>query len=163
LIVLTIVVCVMFPGYAKWAAGALGVVYLGFALLAFFSNRMLTGVALLLLIGVGWINLNQIREGTPVSDNSAKNAEKAVTGASSKASALAYLCWLDQKGIPATRIPQQKTSCGARPEHLPPVGTPYPVFIIAAEGGGIYAASAAATFLAELEDCVPGFARHIFA
>ena len=40
---------------------------------------------------------------------------------------------------------------------------PYPVFIIAAEGGGIYAASAAGLFLAELQDRCPQFAEHIFA
>ncbi len=39
----------------------------------------------------------------------------------------------------------------------------YPVFIIAAEGGGIYAASAVSLFLAKLEDANPGFSRHVFA
>jgi hypothetical protein len=40
---------------------------------------------------------------------------------------------------------------------------PYPVFIIAAEGGGIYAAAAASIFLARLQDRCPGFAQHVFA
>jgi hypothetical protein len=39
----------------------------------------------------------------------------------------------------------------------------YPVFIIAVEGGGIYAASAASLFLARLQDDCPDFADHIFA
>jgi len=39
----------------------------------------------------------------------------------------------------------------------------YPVFIVAAQGGGIYAASAAATFLSRLQDLCPGFAQHVFA
>lgn len=40
---------------------------------------------------------------------------------------------------------------------------PYPVFIIAVEGGGIYAASAASMFLARLQDRDPCFAQHVFA
>ena len=40
---------------------------------------------------------------------------------------------------------------------------PYPVFIVAASGGGIYAASAAATFLAELQDeCSTFSQQHVF-
>jgi len=39
----------------------------------------------------------------------------------------------------------------------------YPVFIVAAQGGGIYAASAAATFLSRMQDLCPGFAQHVFA
>jgi hypothetical protein len=45
----------------------------------------------------------------------------------------------------------------ARPERS------YPVFIIAAEGGGIYAAAAAATFLSRLQERCPSFAQHVFA
>jgi hypothetical protein len=42
-------------------------------------------------------------------------------------------------------------------------GTAYPVFIIAVEGGGIYAAAAASLFLARLQDDRPCFAEHVFA
>ncbi len=42
-------------------------------------------------------------------------------------------------------------------------GSKYPVFIIAVEGGGIYAATAASLFLAGLEDSNPGFSQHVFA
>jgi hypothetical protein len=41
-------------------------------------------------------------------------------------------------------------------------GQNYPVFIIAAEGGGIYAAAAASAFLARLQDLCPNFAQHVF-
>ncbi len=44
-----------------------------------------------------------------------------------------------------------------------PDDRPFPVFIVAAEGGGIYAASAAAFFLATLQDHCPQFAKHVFA
>jgi hypothetical protein len=40
---------------------------------------------------------------------------------------------------------------------------PYPVFIVAAEGGGIYAAAAATVFLSRLQDRCPNFAQHVFA
>ena len=39
----------------------------------------------------------------------------------------------------------------------------YPVFVVAAQGGGIYAASTTAAFLAAMQDHCPAFARHVFA
>jgi hypothetical protein len=39
----------------------------------------------------------------------------------------------------------------------------YPVILVAAEGGGIYAASAAALVLARLQDAEPRFAEHVYA
>ncbi len=42
-------------------------------------------------------------------------------------------------------------------------GVPYPVFIVAAEGGGIRAAYWTASVLASLEDAYPGFGCHVFA
>src|SRR5262249_43013440 len=39
----------------------------------------------------------------------------------------------------------------------------YPVFIFAAEGGGIYAAAGIGLLLSELQDQCPQFAEHIFA
>ena len=160
LIVLTVVVCVIFPNYAGLAAVALGLAYFGVAVVAFVSGRIMAGVGLLLLVFVGWINVSKFTEGSMVPPNTDK-------AAATKASVLnvrtAYLCWLDQKGIPVIRMEEQQSSCGARPEHPPAVNGTYPVFIVAAEGGGIYAASAAATFLARLEDLELGFAQHIFA
>lgn len=40
---------------------------------------------------------------------------------------------------------------------------PYPIFIVASQGGGIYAAAASAAFLADMQDECPAFAQHIFA
>lgn len=42
-------------------------------------------------------------------------------------------------------------------------GTPYPVYIVAAQGGGIYAAYNTASLLGSLEDRCPTFAWHNFA
>lgn len=40
---------------------------------------------------------------------------------------------------------------------------PYPVFIVSAAGGGLYAAQHTARFLARMQDHCPHFAQHIFA
>jgi hypothetical protein len=40
---------------------------------------------------------------------------------------------------------------------------PYPVFIVAARGGGIYAASQEAIFLSRMQDQCPNFSQHLFA
>lgn len=42
-------------------------------------------------------------------------------------------------------------------------GADYPVFLVAAQGGGSYAATAASAFLARLQDLCPAFAQHVFA
>lgn len=42
-------------------------------------------------------------------------------------------------------------------------GEPYPVFVVAAAGGGAYAAHYTATLLARLQDACPNFAQHVFA
>ena len=42
-------------------------------------------------------------------------------------------------------------------------GSRYPVFVIAVEGGGIYAAAAASGFLGRLQDRCTNFAQHVFA
>jgi hypothetical protein len=39
----------------------------------------------------------------------------------------------------------------------------YAVFVVAAQGGGIYAASTAGAFLATMQEHCPAFARHVFA
>ena len=42
-------------------------------------------------------------------------------------------------------------------------GKEYPVYIVSAQGGGIYAAYHAATTLAKLHDTIPNFPNHVFA
>ena len=39
----------------------------------------------------------------------------------------------------------------------------FPIFVVSAQGGGIYAAHNAATFLARMQDLCPAFRRHLFA
>lgn len=60
----------------------------------------------------------------------------------------AYRAWLaSRKDAPAYRN----------------AGKPYPVYIVAAEGGGLYAAYQAAKFLTRMQDLCPNFAQHVFA
>jgi hypothetical protein len=42
-------------------------------------------------------------------------------------------------------------------------GKKYPVFLVAAQGGGIYAAAHSSLFLARTQDHCPGFSQHVFA
>jgi hypothetical protein len=164
LIVLTMIVCAVFPSYAWLTTLALGVAYSLFAGIALLSGRVQAFLVLLVLIIVGVINVMRFNEGASVPPNPPLN--KVTTAASSAPSAptvqAAYLCWLDQRGVPAKRLDAQ-TACPDRPPQVPALQGKYPVFVFAAEGGGIYAASAAAAFLAKLEDDQRGLARHIFA
>jgi hypothetical protein len=58
--------------------------------------------------------------------------------------------WLDQ--------PERRQAIAARAP-----GSPYPVYLVAAQGGGIYAAYHGAKSMAVLEQEIPGFHRHVFA
>jgi len=74
--------------------------------------------------------------------------------------------WLANKGVPAVgAAPAQPVvdSCFATPTAVTPDGQKYPVYIIAVEGGGIYAAAAASMLLARLQDENPCFSDHVFA
>ncbi|RTL64940.1 MAG: hypothetical protein EKK41_20970 [Hyphomicrobiales bacterium] len=61
----------------------------------------------------------------------------------------AFRDWMDARRADIERFKSEK-------------GRRYPVFIVAAQGGGIYAASATAAFLSALQDRCPAFARHVF-
>jgi hypothetical protein len=166
LIVLTMIVCAIFPSYAWLTALALCAAYCLFAGIALLSGRIKAFLVLLLLIVVGVSNVVKFNEGSSVPPNPlpSKTASAAARAPNPWTVQTAYLCWLDQRGIPTERVDAQKSSCGPnRPKQLTAVKGKYAVFIFGAEGGGIYTASAAAAFLAKLEHDQPGFARHIFA
>jgi predicted chitinase len=73
----------------------------------------------------------------------------------------------DKKSQPSPRVPAvtafqdwlKQPSRVAEAERL----GEYPVFIVAAQGGGIYAAHNAARFLARMQDLCPVFRQHLFA
>lgn len=47
-------------------------------------------------------------------------------------------------------------------EHFQSKGISYPIYFVAAEGGGLYAALHVANFMARMQDQCPGFAQHTF-
>jgi hypothetical protein len=157
LAVLAIVVCVLFPTHAGWTAAALGIVCLAFALTAFLSRLYAVSAFALILPVLGVIQYHQL-EIKPVGQVSNTDAIAAKLGVKFQ-----YECWLRQRGISvndADLAVQLNETC---PLNSRVSKTPYPVFLIAAEGGGIYAASAASMFLAKLQQQSPDFGEHIFA
>jgi len=52
---------------------------------------------------------------------------------------------------------------GSRKDRAAYAGREYPVYIVTAEGGGIYAAQHAARVLSRIQDLCPNFAQHVFA
>ena len=56
-----------------------------------------------------------------------------------------------------------KTWLARRGDRAKYAGAKYPVLVFAAQGGGIYAASAAALFLSSMQDECANFAQHVFA
>jgi hypothetical protein len=160
LVVLALILGAIFPRYINWAVGALGIIWLTVAVIAILSERyaIATVAGLVLLVGLAtWFGGRppQIAQ-YPIGGNPAiKSLE------------FEYVCWLQQRGIgvPATGGGAKQADCPdakAAPAFASQ-SKPYPVYIIAAEGGGIYAASAASMFMAKLQDRVPHFAEHVFA
>jgi hypothetical protein len=68
---------------------------------------------------------------------------------------------------PATRLAKPAAAfrewLAGRPDIADYKGRPYPVYVVAAEGGGVYAAANAAWTLARIQDNCPAFAQHVFA
>jgi hypothetical protein len=65
--------------------------------------------------------------------------------------------WLAARGIAAQGLDELGGTRTAQSHRK------LPVFVVAAQGGGIYAASAAMTFLAAMQDRCSNFSRHVFA
>jgi hypothetical protein len=99
----------------------------------------LTTLVLLAFV-LSWFNISDNHLVTTI--ERAKDARPVVP------TALAFQEWLDGR--------KDRSSFQKR-------GQPYPVFIISAEGGGLYAAQFTATFLARAQDRCPNFAQHVFA
>jgi|GEM_PF-2534587 len=166
LVVLAAVVAVMFPSYAGWAVLALGLVCLIFAAMALLSGRFAVAAIMLLLPVLGVANWHELHTAVVVRQN-----PPAAADADPLSVKVQFACWLEQRGVALSAPASSQPSSGCRQRARPPVVAPaaaaglqkYPVFIIAAEGGGIYAASAAATFLARLETVAPRFDEHVFA
>lgn len=99
----------------------------------------LSGLAVLALV-LSWFNISDNHLVTIIERSN--DARPVVP------TAVAFHQWLDAR--------KDKLSFQER-------GQAYPVFIISAEGGGLYAAQFTATFLARAQDRCPNFAQHVFA
>jgi hypothetical protein len=166
LVVLAIVACVIFPNYTAWVVITLGLVCALFAMTAFLSRLPEVGVVALILPVIGIIQWSGLKSGTVEPNPPVALAGPVDTGAVK----FKYECWLRRRAIAV-----QDLTADAALDANCPVGEPwpknqlarkagrYPVFIIAAEGGGIYAASAASLFLAKMQKAAPHFADHVFA
>jgi hypothetical protein len=125
-----------------------------FALLAFASilSRRMKLPVLWILIGYMLVRaysdptkIESVAEREPPGRSAAKPAE-TVQAEASRTLETAFVEWAQ-----------------TRREEIKNFGKPYPVFVVAAQGGGIYAASAAAMFLGTLQEQNPSFVRHLFA
>ena len=170
LVILAIVLSVIFPSYAGTVAVALGVVCVLFAITAFVSGLREIGVFALILPLLGviqWHQLHQWKAHTTASNEPTKSELDL------KAVKVQYECWLRQRAIPVQDPVIDQSGAAACLIGAPWPENPlarrtsaqqkYPVFIIAAEGGGIYAASAASMFLGTLQQDAPHFSEHVFA
>jgi len=159
LIVLGLVVSVIFPNYAGWALLALSIVCGTFAIMALFSGRFAIAAVLALLPILVLVNWHDLRHTPVVGQNPAAQDFDPKNVRSQ------FACWLEQRGV---AVPAANACPGSKraTANVPGTGSAtkkYPVFIVAAEGGGIYAAGATATFLSRLQQFAPDFDRHVFA
>jgi Patatin-like phospholipase len=170
LVILAIVVSVIYPDHVGLTAIALGIICVVLALVAALSGLFPVALVALMLPILGIINWHELQTVPVVKQNL-----RATAGVDTMAVNYRFECWLEQRGIPipaSARLNQQNDACpGSAHSPVTPAGAGatakkyknYPVYIIAVEGGGIYAASAAAVFLSKLEQISPDFAEHVFA
>jgi hypothetical protein len=97
--------------------------------------------ALLAALGFSVLDINDNHEVQPV-----ESALKSSDGRNKKVARDEFITWLQARRDAAEYMPG-----------------PYPVFIVSAAGGGLYAATYVAKFLARIQDHCPHFAQHIFA
>ncbi len=135
------------PTGVPWALGTLGIIFLSFSTLAFlltwFSQIyqrtgwpvtvILSALAFIFSL-LGWNNNHEVK--FALSDTPAPRVEAA------------FPDWLMARADKDWYREQAK---------------PYPVYVVAAEGGGMYAAYHAASWLSKIQDKCPNFAQHVFA
>lgn len=163
LVILAMVICVIFPNDVGWTVIALAIVSLMIAITAFLSGLVAVGAVALVLPVLGIIQWHELHDDRMVR----QNQERTASAVDPRAVKFRFECWLGQRGLAVN----DAASAGQLRQTCPPRATraaldpqqKYPVFIIAAEGGGIYAASAASMFLAQLQQASPHFAQHVFA
>jgi hypothetical protein len=150
LVIVASAVLPMSPGWSTvWIAGLCFIV----GLIAILARLIPVAAVAVILIAIVTINYSKTRE--PDLD---LNQKTNATGLTQQ-----FSDWLTSRGIPGGSTAGTADSCFATPTLVTSHGPRYPIFIVAVEGGGIYAASAASTLLARLEDENPCFSDHVFA
>jgi hypothetical protein len=158
--------------FAKWvgAPGLLLVYAVGvYSLLYGLSNRHVAVVTRVIALALFLLILvRPIQLGLPLIFKQLDDMRIAVNGAKapdeSKSSQPATSV-VRNPAVPALTEYFSRWSEARRPlrEHFTQAGKRVPLFIVAAEGGGLYAAYAAAFTLAALADRCPSFGAHVFA
>ncbi|MEL6978348.1 MAG: hypothetical protein AAGM38_06690, partial [Pseudomonadota bacterium] len=130
----------------------------GWAQLTFVNDRYAIP-ALTLLIGAGvvwaaldWNDNHFVRELPPDADAAAVQAARD-----------AAQVYGPRKPLSVRAAFEQWLESRANKPAYDAAGERYPVYIVAAQGGGLYAAYQSAMFLARLQDECPTFAQHVFA
>jgi hypothetical protein len=136
LIIFAIVIDTIFPIRAELMAAAIaliGIVFVGMALL---SRLWAVAAVAALLVAPGIINMGQRSPALKPNPPQMNGGLQSSFGS-----------WIATRPGIASATAENK----------------YPVFIIAAEGGGIYAGAAVSLFMSKLEEIHPGFSQHVFA
>jgi hypothetical protein len=153
--IVVLVASATLPLPAGWSAFLISALCLALAVVAVLSRLFPAAVLALLLIAIVVINYFKSEESPLGLYGKSQGAD--LTGQ--------FNDWLSSRGIPlANGKPSSSPpdSCFA-PKTANGRSAQYPVYIVAVEGGGIYAASAGSMFLARLQDENPCFSDHVFA
>ncbi len=149
LVIVVLVGSVALPISIGWTAVTIAIVCLAAFILAMTSGLWAIAAVAIILAITGAINFAKMHRVESVELRSAPNGEEV---------AQQFASWLDKQITAKSNAGSaaQSTCSGSFKQH--PV-----VYIVAAAGGGIYAASAASVLLARLQDRAPCFTRHVFA
>jgi len=150
LVIVVSAILPMSPGWSTvWIAGLCFIV----GIIAILARLIPAAAVALILVAIVVINYSKTEEPVLKLSQEANGTELTQQ----------FDDWLSSRGVPGGSGPATADSCFAAPTMATAHGPRYPVFIFAVEGGGIYAASAASTLLARLQDENPCFSDHVFA
>ncbi len=146
LILLMAAAVVVAPVWLSRVFGPVGIIFLFFTVLTATGSLLTSvydrkGIPVLTLLAIGAV----VFASTGINNNHGLRRLGVEASASADAPA-GFARWLE-----------------ARPDLARYKSGTYPVYVVAAEGGGLYAAAHAASVLAHVQDTCPAFAHHLFA
>jgi hypothetical protein len=144
-----------FPLPPGWTATLIAALCLALAVVAVLSRLLPAAVLAILLMAIVLINYSKSEESSLGLYGQNKGDDLSQQ----------FNAWLDNRGVqPAGgKLSDSPADSCFAPTSVSGQAKQYPVYIIAVEGGGIYAASAGSMFLARLQDENPCFSDHVFA